>query len=95
MGYKPFGWRTQEEPMQRGQRQQLATGRVQTSGTRTYRTFEEFCVEQRIRVQERLRPPIKDVDSTQYEEHPRTALNDHLTRVTLHRDAEIEVRGRV
>ena len=80
-------------------RTRLATGPMDHYRKGELVTFEEFCQEQQIRLQNGMRPPVPEVFSSsgwaEQGEHPQARLNDGFTRLTLMRDAEVEHRGRV
>jgi hypothetical protein len=86
MGYKPFGWRSQEETEDMGmpkgwRKQHLATGPYRANGNAVAQTFDEFLVDQQVRITNLLAAQsgtrLADVDC-----------------IPLH-DYDVEVRGNV
>ena len=78
-----------------------ATGPYRVNGNSVAQTFDEFLEDQRIRVTNKLRPPINEHEGRDWRYdgqdyvHPRARANDGLSRVRVHAECEQEMRGRV
>lgn len=86
--------------MAKGWRKQvLATGKLRTARGREGQSFDEFLNDQRIRVMNGLRSPVREdpPEGHYYEqgEHPGAAKNDGMTRANIFKDCDQELRGRV
>lgn len=88
----PKGWR----------KLRLATGKYREHGNSVAQTFDEFLEDQRIRLMNRLRPPLSEdaggrdwLNGGTAFSRTREDANDGMTRRMVHQDCDQQIRGRV